>query len=246
MPVFHRHRIVVGLIPHQRLGTGSGGPLFASFIRCRRQREQFLPVPLEALSDGFFMPPQLSLPPLAALFQQVRVQLLPTGHPRYGDHEVPSRVAHQSLHVSLVITFSRPAELYREQAMRLQFAKCLGRFALPAAQDSPSPRFWCCRTGWSVAPPRKRRMLDCGPPGTIRCSPPETPSRNSRPIAADPCTGNAPSARLRQSPPGPRRSPPGHRLADAPAARTPPCAVSGLPARNPSPRCSRRRNGAPP
>jgi hypothetical protein len=35
----------------------------------------------------------------------------------------------------LVITFSRPAELYREQTMRLQFAKGLGRFALSVAQD---------------------------------------------------------------------------------------------------------------
>jgi hypothetical protein len=36
---FHRHRVVVGLIPHQRLGTDSRGPPFAGCIwRCRQRQ----------------------------------------------------------------------------------------------------------------------------------------------------------------------------------------------------------------
>ena len=39
MPVFGRHRVIVGLIPHQRLRTDPGGSLVTGFIRRRRKRQ---------------------------------------------------------------------------------------------------------------------------------------------------------------------------------------------------------------
>ena len=98
----HRHRVVVGAIAHQRHRSDPRGSLVAGFVPGRGQGQQPLPIFLETLCDRLLVSPQLALPPLLRLNQQVSVERFPGGESRTRYHEVPPSVAHQPFHFPLV------------------------------------------------------------------------------------------------------------------------------------------------
>jgi hypothetical protein len=89
---------------------------------------------LEAFPDGLAVPTQPPLPPLPALLFQVRVQRCPTRHARNRDHEVPSRIADQTLDLALIVALGRSPELIGEQVVTLQLGEGPRPLPLFAAQ----------------------------------------------------------------------------------------------------------------
>ena len=76
MTVGHRHRVVVGPVPDQRLRTDPGRVLVAGIVGGCRNGKQGHQVPLQSLSYRLVMTSQPGIEPLAALCLQVGVQVL--------------------------------------------------------------------------------------------------------------------------------------------------------------------------
>ena len=135
MPILDRHRIIVGLIPHQRLRTGARGALLAGFVGAGGSGNNFSRSRSNRSPIVSWCPHTFWSRRFAALLQQMRVQLLPTGHARHRDHEVAPRIAHQPFHVPFVVALPGAPELRRKQIVRLQSAERLGGLALAIAGD---------------------------------------------------------------------------------------------------------------
>ncbi len=109
----------------ERACRGAIAPgLIVTLHRANATRENRLLLPAQ--------PPLSSLP---ALLQQMRVQLLPTPHPRNRHQKVPPRVTHQPLHLSIVVALARTSELLFKQIVTLQFRECPRLLPLSASQN---------------------------------------------------------------------------------------------------------------
>lgn len=81
------------------------------------------------------MAPQPSLAALNALLLQPVVQRFPAGKARDRHEEVPPRITHQPLNLTLVVVFARSPETILEQVVRLQLAENFCSLALSVPQD---------------------------------------------------------------------------------------------------------------
>jgi hypothetical protein len=128
-------RVVVGAVANQRQRVDPRHLLLAGFMGRRGQRQQHCPVPFKALADRLLVPAQPPLPPLAAIFFQVHVQLVPTVHTRNRHQEVAPHIAHQPLDLALVVTLGWTPELLRQQVVTLHFGEGPRLLPLAVAQD---------------------------------------------------------------------------------------------------------------
>ena len=108
--VSHRHRVVVGPIPHQRQGADTAHVLVAGVVWHGGERPQGFQVTLHPLAYRLLVPTQLSPQPLQAPLLQVGVEGIEARKRRHRHQEVPARISHQPLHLALVVTLAGPAE----------------------------------------------------------------------------------------------------------------------------------------
>ena len=127
----HRHRVIIGAVPHQGQRTHPAGRLVAGVVGRGWQRQQRVQVPLHPLADGLGVSPQHGVHPLQAPPLQVGIQRLKTLHRRYRHQEVAPRVAHHPLDIPLVIALAGTTEPVLEQVVGLQLGA--GPGALPAS-----------------------------------------------------------------------------------------------------------------
>ena len=130
------HRVVVGLVAHQRLGTHPAGRLVAGLERRCRQRRHRLEIALEPLADRLVVTAQDLHLPLAALLLQPGVEVVPGRKPRQRHHEVPSRPADDPLDAALVIALAGSAVAILDDVVRQQPAEERRPLACPVRQDA--------------------------------------------------------------------------------------------------------------
>ena len=131
----HRRRVVVGLVPDQGQGTHPASLLLAGVICHRRQRQQGIQVPLHPLPDALRMSPEPGVHPFQASSLQVGIQGIKALEGRDGRQEIAPRVAHQALHLTLVIALAGAAEPVIEQVVGLELGEGPGALAPTVAQD---------------------------------------------------------------------------------------------------------------
>ncbi len=135
MAVSDRHRVVVGLVAHQRLRRDAPGRLIAGIKRCRRERAHRGEVALQSLADRFaFAAQDIELAPLALLLQP-EVERVPGREFRHRHHEVATTIAHQAFDIAFVVTLARAAIPIPDQVMRQETAEQRSTLAGAVWQD---------------------------------------------------------------------------------------------------------------
>ena len=110
VPVGHRRRVVIGLVPDQGQGTHPAGLLVAGVVGHGGQGQQGVQVPLHALADGLIVAPEPGVHSLQATLLQVGIQGVKALEGRHRYQEVAAQVAHHFLDLPLVIALARAAE----------------------------------------------------------------------------------------------------------------------------------------
>ena len=113
--------------------------LVAGVVRHRRQGQQCFQVPLQSLTYRLSVTPQPGFEPPHALLLEVGVQGVEALKRRYGYHEVPPDIPHQTFHLPLVVPLTRTAEPVIEQVVGLQLGEHPGPLT-PAV-----PQYLCHR-----------------------------------------------------------------------------------------------------
>lgn len=117
MAVCYRHRVVVGLVAHERLRRDPAVVLIAGIERRRRKWAHRSKVTLQSLTDHLAFAAQDGALTLATLFLQPKVEGLPSGELRHRHHEVAPRIAHQAFDIPLVVALARPAIAIPDQVV---------------------------------------------------------------------------------------------------------------------------------
>ena len=136
MTVGDRHRVVVGLIAHQRLRAHPPGRLIAGIEGCGRQVRHRLQIPRQPRADRLGVSTQDLRLALAALRLEPGVEVLPGGEARQRNHERPPPPADQPLDGTLVVALAGPAVAVTDQVVRQEPAEERGPLARAVAQDA--------------------------------------------------------------------------------------------------------------
>lgn len=135
MAVGHRDGIVVGFVPHERLGRDLNAGLIAGIEWRCRQRTHGSQIPLQPIADRLAFAPQSVTLALAALFFKPGVERLPCRELRDRNHEVAPGITDETLNVSLVISLSRTAVAIPDEIMGQEAAEQCCPLACPIGQD---------------------------------------------------------------------------------------------------------------
>ena len=132
MTVGHRHRVVVGAVPHQGQGTDPARPLLAGVVGYWRQGQQGLQVPLHPMADALRVAPKPSVHPLQAPALQVGIQRLEALEGRRRRQEVAPHVADHPLDLPLVVALAGTAEPVVEEVWDWSSVKARVRLRRPS------------------------------------------------------------------------------------------------------------------
>ena len=133
--VCNRHRVVVGLVAHQRLRRDPAVVLIAGIERGCGERAHRSKVTLQSLTDRLAFAAQDGALTFEALFFQPEVERLPSVKCRHRHHEVAPRIAHQAFDISLVVALARPAIAIPDQVVRQEPAEQRGALSGAIRQD---------------------------------------------------------------------------------------------------------------
>ena len=131
MAVGHGHGVVVVPVAHQRQRAHPPGTLVTGVVRSRRQRQQGVAIPLEALADRLLVAPQPRALAPPALRHETIVQGIDALDPRHRHQEVAPDEAYQPLDLAL----AGPAEPVLEQVVRLELREDTRSLPRAVAQD---------------------------------------------------------------------------------------------------------------
>ena len=134
--VGRRYRVVVVPVAYQRQRVDAARSLLAGIVGSRRRLLERSKVAFQSLTDRAVMTAQPVGQTLAALLLQMRVQRLEVGEHRDRHHEVPTRIADEPLHLTLVVALAGTAEPVGEQVVRLQLAEHARALTLAVAKDA--------------------------------------------------------------------------------------------------------------
>ena len=136
VPIGDRHRVVVGLVTHQRLRADPPGRLVAGVERRGRQVRHRLQVARQPRADRLGVAAQDVRLALAALFLEPGVEVLPGGEARQRHHEGAPRPADQPLDGALVVALAGAAVAVPDQVVRQEPAEEPRPLAGPVGQDA--------------------------------------------------------------------------------------------------------------
>ena len=131
-----RHRVVVGLVAHQRLRADPSRGLVAGVEGRGRQGRHRLQVPRQPRADRLGIAAQDLRLALAALRLEPAVEVLPGGEARQRHHEGAPRPADQPFDGALVVALAGPAVAVADQVVRQEPAEEPGPLAGPVGQDA--------------------------------------------------------------------------------------------------------------